>query len=65
MGLEYPSWVYSIREDITEKNMKEYDRMKKKWYETAEKLYPDYWKMNLKERLKVQDKVNEAAGFAL
>ncbi len=65
MALDYPSWVFSIRTDITAENMKKYDRMKKKWYETAEKLFPDYHKMNLRERLAVKDQIDKAAGFSL
>lgn len=64
-GFAYPSWVYSNREDITAANMKKYDRMKKKWYETAEKLFPDYHKMNLRERLAVQDQIDKAVGYSL
>lgn len=64
-GFAYPSWVYSIREDITAANMKKYDRMKEKWYDTAERLYPDYFKRSFKERLLLKAEIDKAAGFSL
>lgn len=65
MALDYPSWVFCIREDVTAANMKKYDQMKKKWYETAEKLFPDYWKLGFKDRYALKAEIDAAVGYSL
>lgn len=61
----YPKSVYCANETITRNNMKEYNVKRKIWYDTAEKLYPNYYQMGLKERLKAIAHINETCGFNL
>lgn len=65
--MEYPKWVFNIREDITRENMRRYDEMKEAFYKKAEEMFPNYWSMTLVERHrnKVHDKVEEALGYRL
>lgn len=59
----YPSWVYSIREDVTRNNMKEYDRTTKIFRDKCLELNPDYYKLSLRERMAVRDKAEEILGY--
>ena len=59
----YPKSVYSTDETVTERNMKVHDAMVVKWYNTAERLFPSYYRMNLKERALVRDIISEECGF--
>ena len=59
----YPKECFSINEIATRNAKHEYDIKKKLWYKEAERLYPNYWKMNLKERIKVRDIISMEIGF--
>lgn len=48
----YPSYLFSINEDQTRRNIREYDRRREAWYKKAEEMFPDYWKRNLLERIR-------------
>lgn len=61
----YPKECFSIREDITRENMRKYEERKNKWYDAAEELYPDYFKMNLRERMKVTKEINNYVGYSI
>lgn len=63
--MTYPKDMFSIREDVTRKNMEEYDKKKKIWYDAAEKLYPNYFQMGLRERLEHREEINNYVGFKL
>ena len=59
----YPAYVFNINEDITRKNMREYDKKKKKFYDYIEELYPNYYELPLRERMEIRDAVAEKLGF--
>ena len=61
----YPREVYSINESVTMENMRKYDRNIDKWYQTAEKMFPNFYKMRLgsPEKIAAEKAVNEACGF--
>ena len=61
----YPSWVYNIREDVTRENKKQYDATKKIFEAKCEELAlpNDYWKLPLRERMKIRDKAEEILGY--
>ena len=61
----YPKWCFVANENITRNNMKKYDEMTEKWHKKALELYPNYFKMNFKERLKIKDEINEAVGYSI
>ena len=63
--VSYPKELFSIREDATRRNLADYDNKRKIWYDAAEKLYPDYFKRNLRERLAVRETINDYVGFSL
>lgn len=48
----YPSYLFSINEDQTRRNIREYERRRDAWYKKAEEMFPDYWKRNLLERIR-------------
>lgn len=48
----YPSYLFSINEDQTRRNIREYERRREAWYKKAEEMFPDYWKRNLLERIR-------------
>ena len=61
----YPGYIYNINEDVTRANMKEYDRKKELWYKSAEELYPNYWDIPFRERIKLYEKISEYVGFSI
>lgn len=63
--MAYPKELFSIREDLTRKNLEEYDRKRKNWYAAAEKLYPDYFKLGFRERMRAREAVNDYVGYSL
>jgi hypothetical protein len=64
-NMYYPKWCFVANETITRNNMKKYDEMREKWYKKALELYPNYYEMNRREKLKIEDEVNEAVGFKI
>lgn len=63
--MEYPKELFSIREDATRNNLADYDRKRQAWYDAAEKLFPDYFKRGLRNRLALRETINEYVGYSL
>lgn len=59
----YPRWVYSPCENVTRENMRQYDRTREIFRKKCEEVCPDYYKLNLRERMKVKDQVEEMLGY--
>ena len=55
--------MYNPREDITQENMRRYDANINKWYDTAEKLFPNFYKLRGAEKAAATAEVDRAAGF--
>ena len=53
----YPNDVYNIREDVTRKNMKDYDHRQNKLLRECLKLEPDYYGKTIKERMAIRQRV--------
>ncbi len=62
---DYPRRVFSINEDVTRRNMEFYDHQVDRWYAIAVQLYPNYFKLGLRDRLSLKQKIDEAAGYSL
>lgn len=58
----YPKDVYNIREDITRENMRRYDAWMDRFYEIVTKKFHDYYELNLRERMKIREKVEKEIG---
>lgn len=56
----YPREVFSIDEDRTRRNMREFDEWEDKVYAECCKRNPDYRKMNLRERYELRKEVMKA-----
>lgn len=63
--MTYPKELFSINEYSTRCNLAEYDRKRENWYKAAEKLFPDYFKMGLRERMKKREVINEYVGYSI
>lgn len=61
----YPKECFSINEFATQNAKREYDMKRKLWYDTAEKMFPNFYKTNLRERQSMRKAVDEAVGFSL
>ena len=61
----YPRSVYHPREDVTRAAMKEYDIKKKLFNAKCEELAPNYYKLPLRERMKVRAEAEKILGFNL
>lgn len=61
----YPKELFVAREDVTRNNIKKYEKMKENWYKKALELYPNYYEMKLKDRIKCRGKINEAVGYSI
>lgn len=59
----YPREVFHINENVTRENMRKYDENIEKWYDIAEKLFPDFYKLKGKEKEIAENRINEIAGF--
>lgn len=59
----YPKECFSINEIATRNAKAEHDKKKKLWYKEAERLYPNYWDIDIRERIKLRDVVSESIGF--
>lgn len=55
----YPDWVYNINEDITRRNMAEYDRKMGQVFDKCRELNPDYDHLPMQERFKVYCKAHD------
>lgn len=63
--MSYPRSVFHPREDVTRAAMKEHDIKKKLFNEKCEELAPNYYKLPLRERMKIRAEVEEILGFGL
>ena len=61
----YPKELFCIDKDITRKNLEWYDRRVSEWYATAERLYPNYFQLGLRERMALKPKIDKAAGYSI
>lgn len=52
--MRYPREVYSIREDVTRENMRQYDLKMKRLYARCEEIEPNYWKLGLREQMEIR-----------
>ena len=60
----YPSYLFSINEDQTRRNIREYERRRDAWYKKAEEMFPDYWKRTRLERIReLNPQVDAAIGY--
>lgn len=57
----YPNHIFSINEDTTRRNMREYDRQDKLLWDTFESRYTEAERnaMNLRERWKIMRTIKE------
>jgi len=55
----YPSYVYNMNEDVTRENMRKYDAMQRKIYDTIYKRYPNYSELNLREQYEIREQIKE------
>lgn len=59
----YPKECFSINETATRNAKAEYDKKKELWYKEAERLFPNYWDIEIRERIELRDIVSESIGF--
>ncbi len=59
----YPRSCYSYNEIATRNAKCEYDKKKELWYKEAERLYPNYWNIDIRERIKLRSIISESIGF--
>lgn len=50
----YPPEVFHINEDVTRRNMKAYDALKRRIEKRCLEINPDYYKLGLRERSKIR-----------
>ena len=53
----YPSYLFSIREDVTRRNLAAYDAAQEKIYQECLKRRPDYHNMPCRERVALRENV--------
>lgn len=63
--MRYPREVFSPREDVTQNNMKEYDRKRDMFFRKCLEIDPDYYSLGLKDRMIVREKAEEILGFRI
>jgi len=61
--MRYPAWMYSPREDVTKRNMEEYDRTTEIFQQKCLEINPAYYTLPLRERMAVRDKAEEILGY--
>lgn len=61
----YPPELFSVNEDQTRRNIREYDRKYNLWHQTAERLYPNYYTMPIRERIAARATIDAATGFSI
>ena len=61
----YPKECFSINEIATENAKREYEMKRKLWYDKAEELYPNYFEMNVRDRLKAREVISNEIGFRI
>ena len=63
--MNYSKELFSIDETATAEKIREYDRKRERWYKAAENLFPDYFKMNLRERMNIREEINAYVGYSI
>ena len=63
--MRYPRECFSINEITTQNAKREYDMKRKLWYDKALKMYPNYFEINFKDRIKLRDIISEEVGFRI
>lgn len=63
--MRYPKECFCINENVTRNAMREYEMKRKLWYDKAEELYPNYFEMDVRDRLKAREVVNDEIGFRI
>lgn len=63
--MRYPQECFSINEDVTKNAKKEYDMKRKIWYDKAVEMYPNYFEISLKDRIKLRYIISERVGFEI
>lgn len=53
----YPKEVYSIREDVTRENMRQYDARQARIMEAVLRAAPDYYSLSPRERLAIRKRI--------
>ena len=61
----YPKECFSPNEKTTKNNMKEYEKKCDRWYEIALKIYPDYYKQDIRRRIESRQVINKIVGYSL
>ena len=61
---QYPTWVYAWSNQQTDKNKRIYDKAIDNWYDEAEKLYPNFYKLSGKEKKDAEMEVNKVVGYS-
>lgn len=61
---QYPTWVYAWSNQQTDKNKRIYDKVIDNWYDEAEKLYPNFYKLSGKEKKDAEMEVNKVVGYS-
>ena len=63
--MRYPKECFCINENATKNAKREYELKKKLWYDKAEELYPNYHKLDLREKCRLRDEISSAVGFRI
>lgn len=53
----YPRDIFNIREDVTMKNKKDYDHKQNKLMREVLKIAPNYYQLDLRERMALRQRV--------
>lgn len=61
---QYPTWVYAWSNQQTDKNKRIYEKAIDNWYDEAEKLYPNFYKLSGKEKKDAEMEVNKVVGYS-
>lgn len=63
--MEYPKECFSGNIAATKAAKAAYDRKREEWYRVAEELFPDYFKLDFRLRLKARDVINYYVGYSI
>jgi muramidase (phage lysozyme) len=63
--MRYPRECFSINEIATQNAKREYDMKRRLWYDKAIEMYPNYFEINFKDRIKLRDIISEEVGFRI
>ena len=62
-SMSMPRSLYSINEDRTRENLRQYRAWKNRLYELFYAEYPDHEIMGLRERVEAMEKIKERIGY--